>query len=215
MPRVLPNTTTADTYPGLGQGGAQIGIGDIFGTGFFVVANQAVFCQYFHGANAQQDNSSDIYLPPGTYPLQGTDKDPLGGIKFKSANIGKPAQVFGVFYYPDEAQLLASAEFTANVSPNGSVTGTSVMTGKVDSAGNRIAGTGFTSARTALGTYHITFTSPFAAIPVLTVAQVVAALTSNSIAVGNTTVNGFDVFSQTGGIGAVDIAFDFTAQVPV
>lgn len=214
MPRVLPNTTTTDNYPGLGQGGAQIGLGDVFGTGFFVVANNAAFAQYFHGANAQQDSSGDIYLPPGTYPLQGTAKDPLGGIKFKSANTGRPAQVFGVLYYPDEAQLLASAEFTASVSSTGVVTGTAVMTGKVDATGARVAGTGFTSARIALGHYFITFNTPFAAIPVMTVALVTGGFTSNSVAVFPT-VNGCDVWSQTGGVGPVDMAFDFTAQIPV
>lgn len=122
MPRILPNTTTADQYPGT-AGGAQIGIGDIFGSGFFVVANAAVFAQYFHGPRGQSDNSDELFLPPGTYPLTATAKDPLGGIRFRSAVTGTPAQVFGVLYYPDEATLLASSEFTAAVSPAGGITG--------------------------------------------------------------------------------------------
>lgn len=122
MPRILPNTTTADQYPGT-AGGAQIGIGDIFGSGFFVVANAAVFCQYFHGLRGQSDNSDELFLPPGTYPLTATEKDPLGGLRFRSAVTGTPAQVFGVLYYPNEATLLASSEFTASVSPGGGISG--------------------------------------------------------------------------------------------
>lgn len=121
MPAVLPNTTTTDAYPVSGAGGAQIGQGDIFGSGFFVVANAAVFAKYFHGIRGQASPSDEIYLPPGTYPLSGTLQDPLGGITFRSAVAGTPAQVFGVFYYPNEAALLASSEFAATVSPTGGI----------------------------------------------------------------------------------------------
>lgn len=123
MPAVLPNTPTTDNYPSPTQsGGAQIGLQDIFESGFFVVANAAVFGQYFHGERGQSDNSPDIYMPPGTYPLTATDRDPLGGIRFRSAVVGVPAQVFGVLYYKDEAKLLSSAEFTATVTPSGGIT---------------------------------------------------------------------------------------------
>lgn len=119
MPAVLPNTTTTDNYPT--TGGAQVGAQDIFQSGFFIVANNPVFGRYLHGQRGQQDESPDIYMPPGTYPLQSGDRDPLGGIRFKSAVVGSPAQVFGVLFYPGEAQLISSAEFNASIAPGGGV----------------------------------------------------------------------------------------------
>lgn len=124
MPQVLPNTTTTDAYPAPATAsGAQLGLGGRFSSGFFVVANNAAFGQYFHGNQGQSDNSPDIYLPPGTYPLVGTQKDPIAGMRFKSALAGVPAQVFGVLFGFDEASLLSSAEFTANVSSSGAISG--------------------------------------------------------------------------------------------
>lgn len=209
MPAVLPNTTTTDAYPV--TGGAQLGLGDIFGSGFFVVANAAVFGEYFHGLRGQATPSDEIYLPPGTYPLTGTPKDPLGGIRFRSAVIGVPAQVFGVLYYPDEASLLASSEFTAAVAPNGGISGGSgtLLTGTVNAAGNVVSGTGFSSVLAAAGTYTITFTKPFATPPTVALVGNVAALTSNAWAISVPTINGFTVFSQTGGIGPVNAGFSF------
>lgn len=169
MPRILPNTTTTDQYPGT-AGGAQIGIGDIFGSGFFVVANAAVFAQYFHGLRGQADNSDELFLPPGTYPLSATDKDPLGGIRFRSAVKGVPAQVFGVLYYPNEATLLASSEFTAQVGSSGTISaGGGVLTGIIAAAGTvPIAGTGFTVTHVnGSGVYNIIYTTPFASPPLV------------------------------------------------
>lgn len=145
MPVVLPNTTTANTFPGIGAGGAQIGLGDKFDSGFFVVANAAAIGQYFHGVQGQGDESPEIFLPPGTYPLQGTVKDPLAGIRFKSAIAGTPAQVFGVLFYPDEAKLLSSSEFLSTVAATGGITppGSAAMLATiVTRAANQAAGVG-------------------------------------------------------------------------
>src|SRR5438552_18324253 len=121
MPAVLPNTTTTDNYPPPGRGGAQVGIGDVFYSGYFIVANAAVICEYYQGVGGQAYPSDEMYLTPGTYPMTATDKSPLGGIRFRSAVAGKTAQVFGVFYYKDEATLLAGSEFTSIVSSGGGI----------------------------------------------------------------------------------------------
>jgi hypothetical protein len=122
MPAILPNTPTVDDYPGAGSGGCQVGMGDVFKSGYFVVANAAAFAEYQHGIQGQQDLSNEIYLPPATYPLVGTDKDPLGGIHFRSAVVGVPAQVFGVLYKKDESALLAGSEFSSTIASSGAIT---------------------------------------------------------------------------------------------
>lgn len=121
MPIALPNTTTANDYPAPGTGGAQVGIGDVFASGFFVVANASVAAEFYHGAQGQQAASPEVYLAPGTYPLAAGVRDPLGGIRFRSAVAGTPAQVFGAFYYPGEASIQAGGQFTATIAPSGSV----------------------------------------------------------------------------------------------
>ena len=122
MPVALSNTTTANNYPIPGAGGAQITARDIFASGWFTVANAAVFAQYSYGAQGFNESSPDFYLAPGTYPLSGTPKNPVNGIRFKSAVAGQPAQVWGGFFYKDDPVLQSSAEFTSSVSPSGGVT---------------------------------------------------------------------------------------------
>ena len=113
MPSILPNTATANDYPASNNpAGAQVGLNDVFASGYFVVANAAAIAQYQHGKQGQQDFSTDIFLPPATYPLLGTESDPLGGIRFKSAVPGVAAQVFGVLYKKGESSLLAGSEFS-------------------------------------------------------------------------------------------------------
>lgn len=121
MPVSLPNTTTADNYPVPGSGGAQVQARDVFQSGWFTVANAAVFAQYAYGRAGLSHPSPDLYLAPGTYPLTGTPINPINGIRFKSAVAGTPAQVWGAFFYKNDPVLESSAEFTSNVSPTGSV----------------------------------------------------------------------------------------------
>lgn len=207
MPAILPNTPTANAYPTSNQsGGCQLGLNDVFETGYFVVANAAAFAQYQHGVQGQQDFSPDIFLPPATYPLVGSDKDPLGGIRFKSAVPGTPAQVFGVFYKKDESALLAGSEFAATVSSSGGITsGGTMITGRVNANGTIAAGTGFTVAWNGVSTYTITFTTPFAAIPVV-LWQATAG--STQFALTTVTVSGFVAVTQ----GGAPSDFNFIAQ---
>ncbi len=122
MPISLPNTTTTDNFPLPGQSGAIVQGQDIFATGWFTVANAAVIAQYFYGQQGVGDYSPSMYLAPGVYPLSGTDKNPVNGIRFRSANTGTPAQVWGAFFYKQDPVLQSSAEFTSTVSATGGIT---------------------------------------------------------------------------------------------
>lgn len=124
MPVALPNTTTTNVYPIPGAGGAQITARDIFASGWFTVANAAVFAQYSYGNQGQFENSPEFYLAPGNYPLIGTAKNPVNGIRFRSALAGTPAQIWGAFFYKDDPVLQSSAEFTSKISSTGGVTPT-------------------------------------------------------------------------------------------
>lgn len=121
MPVSLPNTTTTNNYPVPGAGGAQIIARDVFASGWFTVANAAVFAQYSYGKQGQSDPSPDLYLAPGTYPLIGNEINPVNGIRFKSAVPGSPAQIWGAFFYKNDPVLQSSAEFTALISASGGV----------------------------------------------------------------------------------------------
>lgn len=213
MPAILPNTATADDYPD--TGGCQVGINDVFASGYFVVANAAVFAQYQHGPQGQQDFSGDIFLAPATYPLVGTPTDPLGGIRFKSAVAGTPAQVFGVLYKKDESSLLAGSEFGAQVSGAGTITppagGAVFITGRSNAAGVIISGTGFTVALLSVGLYRVTYTTPFSGTPP-TIAVTIASLAAGSFQAPNITVqtvNGFEVEFRDGANALTSVAFNF------
>lgn len=220
MPAILPNTPTADAYPTSAQSaGCQVGLNDVYASGYFVVANAAALAQYQHGLQGQQDFSSDIFLPPATYPLVGSDQDPLGGIKFKSAVTGIPAQVFGVLYKKNESALLAGSEFSSAVSTSGGITppgsGIEGLTGYVSGAGAIIAGSGFTVVRTAAGRYTITFVPALAAVPVVVLSVTVGLSANEDIVALNPgpTINGFLVAVNEAGVN-VDRGFSFLAITP-
>lgn len=206
MPAFLPNTTTTDKFPT--SGGAQVGVGDVFASGYFVVANAAAFVQYQHGVYSQADPSQEIYCPPATYPLYGTDTDPLGGLKFRSAVTGVPAQVFGVLYKKGEASLLAGSEFAATVAPGGGITvGGNMITGIVSGAGLIVAGTGFTVVRNGVGDYSVTYTTAFAAVPVV-LCQTADFISGEVNGLVNSLATGFRLRWTA----AADHAFNFIAQ---
>jgi hypothetical protein len=157
VPVILPNVTTTDVYPNPGAGGAQLGIGDVFGSGYFVVANASAACEFFRGVQGLQTPSPELFLAPSTYPLQGTPQQPLGGIRFRSAVAGTPAQIFGVLYYPNEATLLVGNEFTSTVSPSGGVTpgGGSNLAILAVSGGNPGNGGTYSITAPATGTFIV------------------------------------------------------------
>lgn len=160
MPAVLPNTTTTDAYPIPGQGGAQLGsfIGDdVFSNGYVVVANAAVFAEFSSGLRGQGKPSAELFLAPSTYPLSGTAANPLNGVRFRSAVPGTPGQVFGVLYYPQEAQLVAASEFNATIASSGGFTppGGSSMNVQAVQAGNKAPGQTYTLTVAVAGSYIV------------------------------------------------------------
>lgn len=121
MPIALPNTTVADAYPPATGGGAQIFGNDVFATGWFTVANNAVICEYAYGVQGQGQFSPEMFLAPGTYPIYGTEPLPLKGIRFRNAVAGANGQVWGSFFYKNDPVLTSSAQFTGTVSAGGTV----------------------------------------------------------------------------------------------
>lgn len=113
----IPNTTTTADYKD-----ATFAGNDVFGSGFFTIANNAAFVRLLHGAYGQSHPGPETFLPPGTYPILGTRTDPISGIQFKDASSGVHAQVFGTIYYPNESSILSGNQFNSTVSPTGSVT---------------------------------------------------------------------------------------------
>ena len=93
-----------------------------------------------------------------------------------------------------------------------------VVRGEVDAAGAVVRGTGFTSSRTAVGNYAVTFDDPFAAVPV--VVGIVGATANPAGAVLVAKLNagtppsatGFVMNTQNSATGAtVDAIFNFIA----
>lgn len=118
MPLIIPNTTvnndsydSAHTFAG----------NDIFASGYFTVANNAVLCEILMGPQGQARPIPEQYLPPGTYQIQSNAHNPFSGLKFKRGLSGVDSQVFGAFWYPRESVLQGGNPFTTTISPSGGV----------------------------------------------------------------------------------------------
>lgn len=178
MPLVLGNTTVTDNYPANNQqAGAILGYSnDVFTNGYVFVANNAVFLRFLRGNQGQMQESADLYLAPGYYPLTGgasPNIGTIGGFKMRNAIAGTVAQAAGALFYPGEAQVGTGQPFSGSVSAAGGVTpgATKIngVTGSISAAGAVLAGTGFTVAHPGAGQFQVTFT------PVLTTAPIVVA----------------------------------------
>lgn len=120
---ILNNTTTTNNYPSFGLGGAYLGGPQgIYRTGYFLVANAAVFAQFGYGPQGLQPTSPEIFLPPAAYPISEGIGNPIAGIRFRSAVAGLPAQVFGVLFAPHDPTMTIGAEITSTVSASGVIT---------------------------------------------------------------------------------------------
>lgn len=208
----IPNTTLLD--PTAAGGGWQQWAGaDVLAGGFIVVANNPAEVQVGvgqQGAVLPQWGSS-MYLPPGTYPLAAGARQPVAGIRARNYVAGSNSQFFGSLYYPGEAQLLAGSQFDSVVAAGGGVTPPGsgrMITGAVTAAGNVQAGTGFTVNRTGVGVYVVTFTTGFAATPIV----LATALDVVRIAdVNGQSASGFTGRLYTNAAAAVDSDWNFVA----
>lgn len=132
MPLPIPNTTLTADYAD-----ATFAGNDVFGEGFFVIANGTAICIMRHGTLGQAVDGPELFLPPGTYPVVSKKGDPISGLKFKYADASQTpaAQVFGVIYYPTESIIQSGSSFDANISPSGGFTppggGSSGVTGDI------------------------------------------------------------------------------------
>ena len=118
------------------------------------------------GIYGQSAEVSELFLPPATYPLRAGSRQPIGGLAFRSAVIGVPAQVFGTLFYPGEATLEAASAFDTVVSSSGAISPGGQMTGRVNTDGTIAAGTGFTVIKGTAGRYRVLFNTAFASAPV-------------------------------------------------
>lgn len=91
------------------------------------------------------------------------------------------------------------------------VTPPRIITGRVTGAGVIVAGTGFTVNRTGAGSYTITFTTAFAAVPIV-LPELVAVSAGRNVQPSGATANGVTIitFDVPGGP-AVDADFQFLA----
>lgn len=120
MPLSIPNTTvSSQSY----TAALQFGFFDVFAYGYFTVANNPVFVQMLLGERGQAHPGPELYLPPGTYPLQAGTRQPIAGIRFRAASAATPApQVFGTIFYAGEASVQAGNPYSSTISPSGGVT---------------------------------------------------------------------------------------------
>lgn len=120
MPLSIPNTTISNqTF----TAAATFAGTDVFAYGYFTIANQAAIVQLAVRAQGQAGWGPELYLPPGTYPVQEGTRQPIAGIRFRAAGSASPAaQVFGSFFYPGEVTVQAGNPFTSQVAASGGVT---------------------------------------------------------------------------------------------
>lgn len=205
MPLPIPNTTVLDAY----DESTTFAGNDVLADGFITVANNPVACQLALGKFGQAHWSDEIYLPPSTLPIRPGTRTPVAGIRFRNFVAGSPAQVFGTLFYPGEAGLGAGSPFDSTVSAAGGIS-PAVTGGRISSLGAVEGGSGFTCNRFAVGSYRITFTAPFAAIPAVVATIATTAVNAHHIRIQNMTVSQFEILiSDSGHVSLADAAFNF------
>ena len=91
------------------------------------------------------------------------------GVRLRNANPGQVARILATLSGPDDVQFESGLPFTATLSAQGAVSSGNMITGLVSGAGVVISGTGYTVVRLGVGSYHITFDTPFVAVPTILV----------------------------------------------
>lgn len=120
-PLVIPQTQTQDAYVDATTFGGPGATPAVIGT--LNVGNATIFARLIMGSQGQARETSDIQIAPALgIPLAGGTREPILGLKVRSAVAGSPAQVWGVLYYQGEATLLGGQQFSGTVSASGQVT---------------------------------------------------------------------------------------------
>lgn len=169
----------------------------------FQVANAAIFYQLDESPDGNGTWTKERFLAPSI----GSFDRVCSGVRIRSAVATAPARVS--LELLDELDLTGGADsfapFTSTVAADGGVsTGPSmILTGRVNADGTIAGGTGFTVAFNGLSTYTITFTTPFAALPVVAV----QATNASGAGLSGVTASQFVVTTQ----GAAPAPFNFLA----
>ena len=177
----------------------------------FVVFNATVQAQVYQlgsGAHYQGGTWSDELLIAASAEVSGSGTvERTGGIRFRTnpATPGNAGRITCWAWRDGEPRITAQVSTGAAQSSGGGVTQTAMLTGRVDSAGNVLAGTGFTVTYVGVGTYDVTFNAAYAAVPV-TLVQLVETAAGDRPAITNQTTSGVRVLFTA------DRAFDFIVQ---
>ena len=163
--------------------------------GYFAVSGNDALVELQYGPQGTTQWTGEAQVPVGNGVL-----DPgTTGVRFRNATAGSVAVVTAALYEEAEPRLVITSPGTVSVS--GSLSG---VTGIVSAAGAILGGTGFTVAHPGLGQYVITFTTAFAAVPVLL---------AMPIATGGALFAFNDGIAITSGGGQVNISSDAGALV--
>lgn len=223
---IIPNTTTTatDTNPGDAVfPSTDSGALTPFVSGYFFVANNSALVSIRKGSEPPGNWTPYALISPTLLPIS-TDRggrkvpDFIYGVKAKDAVAGTHAQVFGALYQAGEAGFIPSSQFTGTVAPSGGFNPVVVaeingITGRVSAAGAILQGTGFSVVHGAAGIYTITYTAPFASVPVVVVTAEGVDRISDIDAGSNLTTGFVMRIVDLAGAGA-DQVFDFISINP-
>lgn len=152
----LINQAVGNAYPKDNQSGAIMAYAYDSPGGYLQILNQNVLMQLASGNRGQEKWTEDLPVPVGgvTFPPG------VIGARFKNAVSGQIATVNGA--------LAEKGDPWAALAATGSSGGaTGMIAGAVNANGTIASGVGFTVAFNGVDTYTVTFTTPFASIPVV------------------------------------------------
>lgn len=166
MPEFVQNVPTQNAY----ASALTLGPADNVAQITFTITGQPAYAQFW----------KPIPGKPGKQTLEPVERlfiantigavaRQVAGVRFRSAISGQPANIIAEMAFLTDPQIEGGTVSGANISGGGQITppGAAAVTGRVNSAGAILAGSGFTAARLGVGDYLITYTDPFAAQPVV------------------------------------------------
>lgn len=89
--------------------------------GWYIVANAVAAVQLTTGIHGQPTKQEEVICPPGIYPIQSNQKNPITTIAFRSFVAGTPAQVVGAVFYPSDSFIQSGGAFDSQITPGGGI----------------------------------------------------------------------------------------------
>jgi hypothetical protein len=119
------------------------------------------------GGNVHWTDEREWAAPAGASIINSFRVSNIKGVRFRNAIAGLRARIICTLASADDADPIFEAGLLSAgaIASTGAVSATAAITGTVSAAGAAVGGTGFTANRTGVGTYQITFTTPFPAPP--------------------------------------------------